>query len=286
MKQFLLSALSLGVLCAAPALAADDLSDLETRLEGAIADLAEKAANRSATREDFQAARNLLERRYNAAINDQDAKETANIVKMAAERSLGDLEAMTRQEKATREEFQILEQEVMDSRVDRAVRELRRRALARGASRADFQNARNILLRQAEKAKNADEQRQYFGNVTTAMIDELASKADSLTAQQLDRLHDAMVDDRLDRALHQLARRANARGASRADFQRASDILERRSERAKAANDQQEIDLLRALRERLKKLEERAQAGEWPREEYAAARSSIMVRARAASSGK
>ena len=98
MKQFLLSPLSLGVLCAAPALAADDLSDLETRLEGAIADLAEKAANRSATREDFQAARNLLERGYNAAINDQDAKETANIVKMAAERSLGDLEAMTRQE--------------------------------------------------------------------------------------------------------------------------------------------------------------------------------------------
>lgn len=201
------------------------------------------------------------------------------------QRAIDDLEKKARERGATREDFQRVreayearaklagapaaaaEEVAAKERFERALAALEKRASESGYSREEFVALRDGLVKRAREAAKPD------GAVAGA------------DTKQVD------VEARLQRALDDLEKKAEARNASREDFQRVRDAWEARAKSAApgAAAPTAEagaVDVAARFSRALDDLENRAQAGEFSREEFAALRQSMASRARAAVGAK
>lgn len=202
-----------------------------------------------------------------------------------------------------------------DARLARAIEELERKALARGATREDFTQVRtmweqrlaatepNLPAAEAASLKQkvgramADlEQRAAAGGATREEFSQLrrallarARAANGTTAPTAE---DAGLEARFAQALDELEAQALARAATREQFAAVREQLAARARRAAAAEgvagaeaDLRTAELARQLEAALNRLEERALAGQATREEFLELRGMFVARARRAVNG-
>ncbi len=170
---------------ATPVVTAPNASnDLALKLELALDDLAQKAESRQATREDFGRVRDAMTARARA-IASSDPAAAGRLVTLDElfAKAMEKLESDAREGKFSRQEFQNLRDNYVnraraiagsgvpaaqpvtppppitpavtdgiEKRFDDAVMELERKALARGATRADFQRVNDLLVARARAA--------------------------------------------------------------------------------------------------------------------------------------
>ncbi len=314
--------------------AADPVANpLDSRFEQALADLERKAAARGASREDFHRVRNLWEERWKAS-GAADAAPTPDEVDLAARfrRAIDALEQRAATQGLGREEFTALrdawvararlaaaartpapDADPLEARFERALADLERKALARGASREDFVRVRSLWEERARAAQGggaaepgsvdldarfqralaALEQRALAGQVTRADFEALRAmwiaRARRAAGTDVPAAAEASIETRFERALADLEAKAVARQATREDWQRVKDLLAARARHAVFSNaspagggDGAATALADQLASALARLEQRAAGGELTRGEFQSLRDMLITRARQA----
>ena len=200
-----------------------------------------------------------------------------------------------------------------DARLARAIEELERKALARGATREEFVQVRTMweqrlaatepnlpageaaTLKQKvgraladleNKAAAGGATREEFAQLRQALLTRARAAATPAAAPVVD---DAGLEARFAQALDELETKALARGATREQFAAVREQLAARARRAAAAEgatgaelDTRTAELARQLEAALNRLEERALAGEATRAEFLELRGLLVARARRA----
>lgn len=178
--------------------------DLEARLQRALDDLEKKAEARNATREDFQRVREAWEARAKNAASEApaSARESAGAdVAARLTRALDDLEKRTLAGEFSREQFVAMRQSMVsrarassgaqadpatpapiEARFEDALATLEARALARGATREDFQRVKDLLVARARASWNAQNGAPGL-EPTDAQVEEIAAKLQAALAR-------------------------------------------------------------------------------------------------------
>jgi hypothetical protein len=204
--------------------------DLDARLEIALDALEKKAEARNASREDFNQVRDMYIARAEAAKATAGTPGGAGEVDIVARfgRVLDELEKKAMAGEYSREEYQALRQsyikrargavaekptpeaqpDPLEARFEAALADLEQRALARNASREDFNRVREMLIARARLAAGGT-----AGDTTpNTQFDELKQK--------------------LEAALTQLENRANEGNVTREEFQALRNMLIKRARNA------------------------------------------------------
>lgn len=203
-----------------------------------------------------------------------------------------------------------------DARLARAIEDLERKALARGATREDFTQVRTMWeqrlaatepdLPAAEaaglkqkvgraladletKAAAGGATREEFAQLRQALLTRARAAAAAAAAPAAD---EAALEARFAQALDDLEAKALARQATREQFAAVRDQLVARARRAASAEgatgadaDARTAELARQLEAAINRLEERAQNGQVTREEFLELRGMLVARARRAAGG-
>jgi hypothetical protein len=204
----------------------------------------------------------------------------------------------------------------IDDRLARAIDDLEKRAAVRQATRDDFERVRGAMLDRAKaegavdpkgepdiqarfatalealekNAKVGNYSREEFNSLRALLVKrgrEAAKGAGDAvatpTAQAVD------IEARLQRALDELEKKAEARQATREDFGRVRDLYTQRAKVAMTAGDASTVAEENALAPKfsaaMDELEKQAVAGNWSREQFNALRQGLIRRARAAAGG-
>ncbi len=123
-----------------------------------------------------------------------------------------------------------------EARTERAFGALREHVKQKNATHTEFEALRTALREQAEALEATHPRAKALRERLAAVIDELEERAKSaaLEADVLERLHEDLIEARLDRALDWLQRQALKRDATRTDYERVARALGERAENAKA----------------------------------------------------
>ncbi|MBL8859268.1 MAG: EF-hand domain-containing protein [Planctomycetes bacterium] len=225
-----------------PTVAPAPANDLAVKLDTALDDLAKKAQERQATRDDFNRVKEAMVARTRAlaSTNPAAANEQAKIDELFL-RAMNALEEDALAGKFSREQFQTMREgyvqraravvsagqpvvapapavppvpaatpEGIEQRFDAALRELERKALARGASREDFQRVNDLLVARARAAV------QKHVGVPVADADPRVSALVTSVQSALTRLESAQADS----------------GTSAADFEKLREMVITRARNA------------------------------------------------------
>lgn len=248
------------------------------RALGALAAALESGAS---PRPAFQALTAALEAEARAHAGDARAQTlrerlTAQIEELErrAEAALFDAQSLAR-----------LNEDLLDARSERALAWLEERAVARKATRADFERVAALFDARLASAQGAADAHVESRARWKKLFEDLASRQDAGGASVADfaSLRDELIASRLERALAWLEERALGRTSSRADFARVRAALE---DRAAAAGAAAAPDELERLQKALAKLEERAQNAEVTREEFRAVAQKLIGKAREAAAAQ
>ena len=210
----------------------------------------------------------------------------------------------------------------LEDRLARAIDDLEKRAAARQATRDDFERVRGAMLDRAKMAgavdpageadiqarfaaalealeKNArlgNYSREEFTGLRATLIKRGREAAKTVgdvvtvpaqpanpAAQQAD------IEGRLQHALDELEKKAEARQATREDFNRVRDLYTQRAKAAMTAGDASTVAEENALAVKfataIDELEKQAAAGNWSREQFNTLRQGLIRRGRAAAGG-
>ncbi len=286
------SLLSLGAVAALAALAgaaitlpaADEALDrIEMNLDRAIDQLQQKAADRDASREAYEHARDLLKQRARAAMTAGYDKADTDAERLT--RALDRLEGRAARAALDAKEYDRYRIRVVDSRLDRAIAWLEQKARDRGATREQFQNAVALLEKRAQLSKKVGSRLPSIREALSSKISALQAKAAEITAPEALSFGADIVDTRLERALAWLEEKALERKATREDFDRVRDILVDRADLAMRI-DATAPDLRQRWLDAVARLEERAKEAGLTREDFLELRDALTKRAAEAGAGR
>lgn len=200
----------------------------DVRLEAALDELEHLVLVRGGTRFDFNRLRALLLERAEEATGSffPACKVRARFLAAA-----DDLEARARRYQLHAEDVVDMKLEVIESRLDAAVGELMEKAAARGATREQFQRAKDLLVARARLAANEVDGETVCLRLSAALdeIEELARNA-VLERIHFQRYWAEIVENRMERAMSRLALRIRFATASRADYLRIEALMHDRAE--------------------------------------------------------
>jgi hypothetical protein len=270
MKTALFSALIGALLLGAPSDAKDSGSiDLGIQLEQTVVQLQEAYEGSQPTKPYFVEL---------SALADQWT-DMDEVMRKRLQRAISDLMARAELAKLRTIEMLRLRAMVIDVRLDRDLRMLWKQALAREATREDFQRMVDLLNHRAKAAMQPDDITQRLNTA----LDNLMKKAQgggTLTVLEMSGFQDEMVKARLDRALAWLEEMALERDATREQFLYVKDLM---TDRARIW--QEDIEFQNAVNHVLRQLDElmaRGVEGGLDRADLQRLRDSCMCRARGA----
>jgi hypothetical protein len=188
--------------------------DKDAQIEQALAELESKSVAREATRADFARVRDLWTERSSAVQREGPAGAPPDPVVARFARALDALEARARAGAVTRADFADLRaawaararRAVIDkkpaenapasieARFDQALAELEAKAFARGATRADWQRVKDLLVERARRAVQGPE------STPPAADDPRVKVREAELAKALEALETANAEGRLTRA--------------------------------------------------------------------------------------
>jgi|GEM_PF-5574014 len=229
MKHLLLPILPVLMLALAPvASAVQAVNAPSPRLEAAIDELEVLVKNRGGTRFDFNRLRTLLVER--AEVSGSTFFPTCTVRGRFLE-LVDDMEARAKRYQLHAEHVLDLELEVIEARLDAAVGDLMVKAAARGATREQFQAAKELLVERARATASeldAETVRERLGYAIEE-IESLARVA-NLQRTHFQRYWAELVENRLERATARLVNRAKLGSATRHDYQRIEILMRERAQ--------------------------------------------------------
>ncbi len=303
---------------------------IDDRLQIAINELELKAAQRQATRAEFQHVRDLMVERAKVAgatvateAPDLQAKFDAAMTALETKAKAGnysredfnELRAMLIQRARASTQTPTANTADIDSKLQAALDELEKKAALRQATRADFDRVRDMWTERAKlataqdpavtpelqtrfegalvsletQAKQGNYSREEFGALRNLLIQHAREAANANSAAPVASANAADLDTRLQSALADLEHKAQARQATREDFDHVRDAWIARAKAASAGADPaataQASSLAQHFGTAMDELEKNALAGNWSPEQFAAIQQSYIHRARAASGG-
>ncbi|MCC6409747.1 MAG: hypothetical protein IT453_21510 [Planctomycetes bacterium] len=246
-------------------------------VDRALDALAQALQAHSAPRPAFEALIEALEAEAKAHASEARAqtlrdrlRAVVEELRSRAEAGLFDADALAR-----------LREDVLDARAERALAWLEERAVARHATRAEFERVGALLearLARATEQPDADGNSRERWKKLVADV-QARQDAGGATAADFVALREELVASRLERALAWLEQKALARGATRVDFARVRAALEDRAAAAGAVGGGDELE---RLQKALAKLEERALNAEITRDEFREVAQKLIGKAREA----
>ncbi len=199
----------------------------DVRLEAALDELEHTVLVRGGTRFDFNRLRALLVERAEEA---SGSFFPACKVRARFLGAVDDLEARAKRYQLHAEDVVDMKLEVIEARLDAAVGELMERAAVRGATRAQFQRAKDLLVARARFTANELDSETVRVRLTAAIdeIEELARVA-VLERIHFQRYWAQIVENRIERAMSRLALRIRFATVSRADYLRIEALMHDRA---------------------------------------------------------
>jgi hypothetical protein len=262
----------------AGATSASDAPDLQAKFDAAMTALETKAKAGNYSREDFNELRAMLIQRARAST--QTPAANAGDVDVKLQAALDDLEKKAALRQASRADFD----RVRDMWTERAKSASAQDPAATVELKARFDGAMSTLEAQA---KQGNYSREEFGALRALLIQHGREAANGTAPVQGANASD--LDARLQSALDDLERKAQARQATREDFNRVRETWIARAKAATAgetgAAAAQTSALAQQFAAAMDELEKNALAGNWSPEQFAAIQQSYIHRARAASGG-
>lgn len=255
---------------------------MDAQVNAAFADLSKKVMAKSATPADYQALSGALKAQA-AAVAPSDPRAEAQRARLQA--YIDALQEKAKTAAVDEAQLAFLQDQIIDARMDRYLNWLQKQALARFATREDYNRVLEVLKERGEAAKaQNDPDFAAMRDRWSKEIDALQARAATAapTQKEFDTLREQIIDARLDRALTILEKLALARGATRAEFNAVRDMLIERAEAAKSTGSESATQLA-SYQSALADLEKRALNGEATREQFAAVKAQLVTRARAAS---
>lgn len=197
-------------------------------------------------------------------------------------RRIADLEARAQKGEASAEDFSILREQMVDTRLENAIARLSSKASESGLEREDVGRLTTLIQARAEAAKTLDPQ---AAESSQSMIRAVAAmeKKGKLTPVDFGHLRSSLAEARLDRAMADLEKRAVNKKATKADFERVTEVL---ADRTDAMGTDQAKTLQTRLQNAIQKLEEKAANGNVTAEEFSSLRDNLVKKAREASASK
>lgn len=210
----------------------------------------------------------------------------------------------------------------LEDRLTRAIDDLEKKAAARQATREDFERVRGAMLDRAKAAGAVDptgeadiqarfaaaldalEKNAKLGNYSREEFTGLRAALEKRGREAAKKVGEVVtvpaqgatpagqavdIEARLQRALDELEKKAEARQATREDFGRVREIYTQRAKAAMTAGDAstvaEENTLAQKFSSALDELEKQAATGNWSREQFTALRQALIRRGRAAANG-
>ncbi|MCY2959135.1 MAG: hypothetical protein NTY35_03135 [Planctomycetota bacterium] len=195
----------------------------DVRLEAALDELEQMVLLRGGTRYDFNRLRALLVERASAATG---SFFPACKVRGRFLAAVDALEARAKRYQLHAEDVVEMKIDVLEARLDAAVGELIEKAAARGATREQFQRAKDLIVARARMTASEIDSETVRERLTAAVeeIEEMARFA-VLERIHFQRYWAQIVEHRLERATVRLNNRLKYGTATRADYQRIQDLM-------------------------------------------------------------
>ena len=231
MKHLLLPIFPVLMLALAPFARAEEVVPVPVsgaRLEAAIDELEVLVKNCGGTRFDFNRLRALLVER--AEVSGSTFFPTCT-VRGRFLNLVDDMEARAKRYQLHAEHVVDLELEVIEARLDAAVGELMVKAAARGATREQFQAAKELLVERARATANGIDNASVRERLNYGLeeVESLALVA-NLERTHFQRYWAQLIENRLERANIRLATRAKFAGATRLDYTRIETLMRERAQ--------------------------------------------------------
>jgi len=276
-------------LCAAPALAVTpvvsataatvEAQALRTRFQAAVDALRVKAEARSATRADYQ----KVVDEYKAAAAAYEVPLTAIFLSDRILARIAELETAAQTKMYELLELDILKDQAIDAELEYAIARIQSGIAARQPTRTDWDAIFANLTARADAAKAWNPAIDAIVPRLRAEIDALIvkAKAGPLVEKDLTTAKDIATEIRVSNVLTRLEKRGMEQKAIEADFADVADIAKRIPVPAADST-----ELVKKVNQRQDELRAAAKAGKITREQFAALRDLLMIRARAAASPK
>ncbi len=280
--------LALLPLCAAPAVAATptlaatatvEAPALRARFNAAVDALRVKAEARNATRADYQ---RVVDELKAAAAAYEVPAPTVFLGERILQR-IAELETAAQTKMYELLELDILKDQAIDAELEYAIARIQSGISARQPTRTDWDAIFANLTARADAAKAWNPAIDAIVPRLRAEIDALIvkAKAGPLVEKDLTTAKDIATEIRVSNVLTRLEKRGMEQKAIEADFADVADIAKRIPVPAADST-----ELVKKVNQRLDELRAAAKAGKITREQFAALRDLLMIRARAASSSK
>jgi hypothetical protein len=255
--------------------AAQTAPNLRARLNAAIQDLQTRAANRSATREDYQ---RVVDQLVAAAKEFEGLTPAIPTLRERAAARIADIETRARAGAVEATEFDALRDQLVDLDLEIALGRLKAAAQAGKYTRAEYQAFVDAWTARAAAAKDGNPELDAIAARAKAALEALEKRAKEASGPQLSDvtpLADAVGEYRTLSAVAALEKRALAKRASPADYDDVTAAV-------RVANGE---EIAKKVQARLGELRAAAEGGRITREQFVELRTMLMNRARAASSG-
>lgn len=280
--------LALLPLCAAPAVAATptlaatatvEAPALRARFNAAVDALRVKAEARNATRADYQ---RVVDELKAAAAAYEVPAPTVFLGERILQR-IAELETAAQTKMYELLELDILKDQAIDAELEYAIARIQSGISARQPTRTDWDAIFANLTARADAAKAWNPAIDAIVPRLRAEIDALIAKAKAgpLVEKDLTTAKDIATEIRVSNVLTRLEKRGMEQKAIEADFADVADVAKRIPVPAADST-----ELVKKVNQRLDELRAAAKAGKITREQFAALRDLLMIRARAASSPK